>query len=103
MFKLSVMYPHSQDATFDMDYYVNQHIPMVQDRLGDVLKGGGAEQGIAGGEPDTPPTFIAVGYLLIENLEDFGAAWAASEAEILGDLPNFTNTAPTVQISEIRL
>ncbi len=35
MIKVSVLYPHSDGTSFDMDYYCNNHMPMVREKLGD--------------------------------------------------------------------
>ena len=34
MIKVSVMYPHSPAASFDMKYYLEKHMPMVGQKLG---------------------------------------------------------------------
>src|SRR5437773_10674077 len=39
MIRVSVMYPRTEGDSFDMDYYVNKHMPMVRDRCGEALKG----------------------------------------------------------------
>jgi hypothetical protein len=36
-------------------------------------------------------------------VEQFQESFGAHAAEIVGDVPNFTNTQPTIQISEIKL
>ena len=36
MIKVSVLYPHSPAATFDMGYYLETHMPMVQRKPGRV-------------------------------------------------------------------
>jgi len=36
MIKVSVLYPNGEGKKFDMDYYFNQHVPMVGGLLGDV-------------------------------------------------------------------
>ena len=33
MVKISILYPHSPDATFDMEYYLRTHMPMSLERL----------------------------------------------------------------------
>ena len=38
MIKVSVMYPNSAGAKFDIDYYVNSHMPMVKSKVGAALK-----------------------------------------------------------------
>jgi len=37
LIKVSVLYPNTADCKFDMHYYLNQHMPMVQQKLGLVL------------------------------------------------------------------
>jgi uncharacterized protein (TIGR02118 family) len=102
MIKVSVMYPYSEGATFDIDYYCNTHVPMVGDLLGDALKGGAVDYGIAGGTPGEAAPYIAMGHLTFESVEDFQDSFGPNAEEIFADLPNFTNTQPQIQISEIK-
>ena len=103
MIKVSVMYPNGEDATFDIEYYCNTHVPMVGGILGDALKGGAVDSGIAGGAPGEAAPFIAIGHLMFDSVEDFQNSFGPNAEEILADLPNFTNTQPQIQISEIKL
>jgi len=103
MIKMSVLYPQSEGSTFDLDYYVNSHMPMVQDKLGAACKGVAVEAGIAGRTPDAPPMYTAMGHLLFDSMEAFQAAFAVHGEEIRADVPNFTNIRSVVQISEVRL
>ena len=103
MIKVSVLYPYTEGESFDMDYYLGSHMPMVADRLGDALKGSSVEQGLAGGAPGSPPPYVAAGHLVFESVEAFQAAFGPHTAEILGDIPNYTKITPTMQIGEIRL
>lgn len=103
MIKVSVFYPNSSGGTFDMSYYVNTHIPMVRRKLGAVLKGVSVEQGIAGGAPGAPATYSALGHLLFDSVEVFQQAWAAHGDTIVADVPNYTNTMPIIQLSEVKL
>jgi len=68
MIKVSVMYPAKADAKFNMDYYCNSHMPMVGRKLGAACKSMAVEQGLAGGAPNSPPTYIAMGHLWFESL-----------------------------------
>lgn len=101
MIKLSVMYPKGEGKTFDMNYYLNTHIPLVAKLLGDAIKGATVEEGIAGGAPNSPATFSAMGNIYFESMESFQNSFGPNAPEILADLPNFTNTEPTVQISKV--
>ncbi|HVM82120.1 MAG TPA: EthD family reductase [Stellaceae bacterium] len=103
MIKVSVLYPNRPGARFDMGYYCSKHIPMVQQKLGGACKGVAVEQGIAGGTAGSPPAFIAMGHLLFESAAAFQAAFAPHAQEILGDIPNYTDLQPTIQISEVKL
>jgi uncharacterized protein (TIGR02118 family) len=51
MVKISVLYPHKDGSGFNMNYYLNNHIPMVRQKLGAACKGVAVEQGLAGGVP----------------------------------------------------
>ena len=39
MVKISVLYPHKGGSAFNMNYYLNNHIPMVRQKLGAACKG----------------------------------------------------------------
>ncbi|WP_250832127.1 EthD family reductase [Marinobacter sediminum] len=54
-----------------------------------------------GGAPGEAPTYIAMGHLYFDSVNDFEAAFGPHAKEILGDIPNFTNVQPTVQVSEV--
>lgn len=102
MIKVSVLYPNSADARFDMAYYTSKHMPMVK-KLVTSCKGIAAEKGVAGGTPGSTPTYIAAGHLLFDSVDAFFSGFGPHADQILGDIPNYTNTQPIVQISEITL
>lgn len=103
MIKVSVLYPSAEGKRFDMEYYCNKHIPMCRERLGDVLKDVAVEQGIGGGEPGSPAAYAAMGHLYFDSVEEFQAAFGPHAEEILGDMPNYTDVQPVIQISEVKI
>lgn len=103
MVKVSVMYPNSAGGTFDMGYYLNSHITMVREKLGGALKGAAVEHGLSGAQPGSPPTYLVMAHLLFESVEAFQQAFGPHAQAILGDVPNYTNTQPTIQISEVKM
>jgi len=103
MIKLSAFYPNSEGDTFDMEYYCNKHIPMVQKKLGAACKGVAVEQGLGGAEPGSPATYSATGHLYFESVEAFQTAFDPHAEAIMGDTPNYTNTQPVIQISEVKI
>lgn len=103
MIKVSVFYPNEEGKKFDMDYYLNSHIPMVQEKVGAALKGGAVEQGLSGIEPGSPATYVAMGYLLFDSVEAFQSAFGPHSEAIMADIPNYTDIQPTFQISEMKM
>jgi uncharacterized protein (TIGR02118 family) len=100
---VSVLYPNGPGARFDIDYYLNSHMPMVQRRLGAPLRRVAVEQGLAGGSPGAAPPFLAAAHLHFDSVAAFEGAFGAHAQAILADIPNYTNTQPVIQIGEVRL
>jgi uncharacterized protein (TIGR02118 family) len=103
MIKVSVLYPYEKGKKFDMEYYCAKHLPMVQQKAGAACRSVEADQGLSGGEPGTPPGFIAMGHLYFDSIEAFQAAFAPHAAAIMADIPNYTDIVPMLQISEVKL
>jgi len=103
MIKVSVFYPAGPNTKFDMKYYVERHMPMVQRLVGSSLKGMMFEQGVSGLQPGSPATYTAMGHLLFDSVEAFQSNFGPHTAAIVGDIPNYTNTQPIIQISEVKL
>ena len=103
MIKVSVLYPNTEGAKFDMAYYCNTHMPLVRRLLSPAIKGVAAEQGIGGMAPGSPAPFVAIGHLLFDSLEAFQTIFGPHAQAIMSDIPNYTNLQPTIQISEVKL
>jgi uncharacterized protein (TIGR02118 family) len=103
MIKVSVFYPDEEGKRFDMEYYCNKHIPMVQQKLGGALKGEAVEQGLGGAEPGSRPIYVAMGHLYFDSVEAFQSAFGPNADSIMGDVPNYTDIQPTIQISEVKM
>ena len=101
MIKVSVLYPKSDNSHFDINYYRDTHMALVRQKLGNACKRTAIESGVAGGAPGEPPAFVAMGHLYFDSVSDFETAFGPHAEEILGDIPNFTNVQPTVQISDV--
>ena len=99
--KLTVLYPNEAGKTFNMEYYSNNHVALLGKLLGDEVIGATIENGLGGGAPNSTPPFAAIGNLYFNDMESFENSFGPNAAEIMADLPNFTNIEPTVQISEV--
>jgi uncharacterized protein (TIGR02118 family) len=103
MIKVSVLYPCKEGASFDMNYYLSRHIPMVREKLGAAVKGAAVEQGLGGATPGSHPTYVAMGHILFDSVESFQAAFAPHAAAIMADIPNYTAIQPIIQISDVKM
>jgi uncharacterized protein (TIGR02118 family) len=101
MIKVSVMYPNSPGARFDHEYYRTKHMPMVKSKMGGSLKSYTVDKGLAGGAPGAPATYIAMGQLFCDSTDAFQKGFGPHAEEILGDIPNYTDQTPVIQISEV--
>lgn len=101
--KVSVLYPNADGKTFDMDYYCNKHVPMVSELLGDAIIGATVEKGLGGAAPDSAAAYLAMGNLYFESIDSFQNSFGPHADKIMADIPNYTNSEPTIQISEVMI
>ncbi len=101
MAMVSVFYPVKAGSKFDMDYYLKTHMKMVEEAWSPAgLRGYAVMKGV--GAPDGgEAAFQVVANLDFTSAEAFAAAVAESGAKIMGDIPNFTDVSPTIQISDV--
>jgi uncharacterized protein (TIGR02118 family) len=93
MIRVSVLYPKTEGATFDHDYYANSHVPLAVSTWG--LAGAEIDKGING-------PYEAAVHFTFESLDAMGAAMAAEgTAAVQADVANYTTIVPVMQISEI--
>ncbi len=98
---VTVMYPNDPGSNFDMDYYLSDHVDLVQSKWGNMgLNGAKIVKGIGTPDPDTPAPYQVMAILDFESVDALQGAVEAHGEEVMGDIPNFTNVAPVVQISE---
>jgi uncharacterized protein (TIGR02118 family) len=102
MIKVSVLYPNGADTTFDMNYYLAQHMPMVKAKLGAACKKVEVEHGLGGAQPGSSPAFVAMCHLHFDSVDAFQQAFGAHAETIVADIPNYTNVEPTIQVSEVK-
>lgn len=100
MIKVSVMYPNQPEARFDHDYYANTHMPLVKTKMGKACLYYTVDRGLsgAGGED---PAYIAMCHIFCDSVESFQSSFGPHAEAIMGDIPNYTDLAPIVQISEV--
>lgn len=93
MIRLSVLYPTTEGATFDHEYYRDRHIPLALKTWG--LEAAEVDRGIRG-------PYIAAVHLQFESQEALAAALASEGTRaVLADVANYTTITPVLQTSEV--
>jgi uncharacterized protein (TIGR02118 family) len=93
MVRLSVLYPTTEGASFDHDYYRDTHVPLAVATWG--LERAEIDKGIDG-------PYVAAVHFTFDSADDLWAALGAEgSAEVLADVANYTTIVPVMQISEI--
>jgi hypothetical protein len=77
MIKVNIFYPNKDGCRFDLQYYLNNHMPMAIEKLGPSLKG--------------------------VSIEAFLAAFMPQAHILQGDISNYTDIEATIQYSEIKM
>jgi len=103
MIKISILYPNS--GRFDMDYYLNKHMPRSIELLskGKGYRGVSVECGLGGAAPGSAPAYVAMCHYLFDTADDFMAAFMPHAAELQGDMPTYTDIEPIIQVSELAI
>lgn len=105
MIKISILYPNKLGSWFDMDYYLNIHMPMSIAKLGSAkgFKSVSVEKGLSGGAPDSEPAYIAMCHFYFETVEAFLSAFTPHAGVLQGDIPNYTDVEPIIQVNEVKI
>ena len=102
MIRISVLYPNERGKKFDHTYYAKTHMPLVQKRLRSLgLIRYEVDKGVGGATSDGPAPFVGACHLYFNSIEAFRKAMAAHGAELMADVPNYTEIKAQMQISEI--
>jgi uncharacterized protein (TIGR02118 family) len=91
--RLSVLYPKTEGATFDHDYYRDRHVPFVQGIW--APESAEIDQGIDG-------PYEAAVHMRFASMEAMQAALMSERTgEVQADVANYTTITPVLQISQI--
>ena len=98
---ITFQYPADPGSSFDWDYFLNHHIPLVETALdARDLNRIKVALGLSGAAPGEPPAYQAIVIIDFESITAFHRRWRHEHHRIMGDIVNFTNTRPQVQLSE---
>lgn len=105
LFNICSIYPKQEGGHFDFEYYLNIHMPRSIELLS---KANGfvkvsVEQGVELMEHNIESSYVAMCHYYFETLEDFLSAFLPYADELQGDIINYTNIQPTIQINEVKI
>jgi len=93
MIRLSVLYPKTDGAKFDHDYYRDKHVPLAVSTWG--VERFEIDKGVDG-------PYEAAVHFFFESMDQVQAAMGhAGTGAIMADVANYTNITPVMQVSEI--
>lgn len=100
MIRVAVIYPNQQNKKFDVDYFINTHMPLVVEKY--------TPYGLIKAEVDSAKSkegaqaapYIAIGYMMFESTKSFMHAYKSAGHEVMPDIENFTDIEPSIQVSE---
>lgn len=101
MVKISIIYPNRKNSWFDMDYYINRHLPVtikfMSGRPG--FRGLSVDKGLKSEFWNSKSIFIAQCNFLFDTEKDFFNAYKSHADKIKNDIKNYTDIKPVIQIS----
>ncbi|EXJ87491.1 hypothetical protein A1O3_04451 [Capronia epimyces CBS 606.96] len=97
----TVLYPADSDATFDLDYYLKTHLPLVHEKWGKYgLTDWKVIQFATGADGSKPYSVAAL--LTWDTIESLQKALGTEDAGVIfADVKNFSNKAPVFLLGNI--
>jgi uncharacterized protein (TIGR02118 family) len=93
MIRFSVLYPTTEGATFDHDYYRDVHVPLACRTWG--LDGAEIDKGVNG-------PYVAAVHFRFPSAEALNEALSSAGTAAVGDdVANYTSITPVHQVSEV--
>ncbi|TDX28350.1 uncharacterized protein (TIGR02118 family) [Modicisalibacter xianhensis] len=97
MIDVMVAYPNKDTLIFDDRYYMEQHVPMVENRLGEHgLRYARIHRGIDASSP-----YHLIAHLGFDSPDAFESAFDAVGHQLMEDVTRFTNVEPVLQVNEV--
>jgi uncharacterized protein (TIGR02118 family) len=65
------------------------------------FKGVSVERGVGGAAPGSDAAYVAMCHFLFNTADEFLEAFMPNAPELQGDIPNYTDVEPIIQINEV--
>jgi uncharacterized protein (TIGR02118 family) len=101
MIRVAAAYPRQAGKRFDLEHYVNKHLPWVMEKFMPYgLRKVEVDKGLAAPGGGVSP-FFAIGYLYFDSLQAFEEAFAAAGPEVIATIATYTDVTPMIQVGEM--
>ncbi len=94
MYRVTGVYPATEDGWFDFDY-CETHVRLCMDRFGPGAKKFEIAKGLPGEK------YVCIGTIYIDSLDVFNDAMREHLPEISADVKNYTNIQPDILLEEV--
>jgi uncharacterized protein (TIGR02118 family) len=99
--RITALYPNTPGSRFDADYYLDKHSRYAIQLLSPHgLRSIRTTTGTASLD-GSPPPFWTISEMIFDSRGAFDAAMAECGATLFADLPNYTDSTPVMQLSEL--
>jgi uncharacterized protein (TIGR02118 family) len=98
----TVLYPNESDATFNMDYYLSTHMPLVGKHFGKHGLKSWSVTEFQPGPDGAKPLYSVQAILVFGAAEEVGKAIEAEGTVVFGDVPNFSNKHPVFLMGPVK-
>lgn len=99
---ITVIYPAAEDATFNLDYYMKTHMPLVLENWNRFGMSGYKVSKFVGTATGASSPYTIQALLHFDSLESFRKAAQGPPAQaIMGDIPNFSNKEPVIMVGDV--
>lgn len=94
---VTVLYPNKENAIFNFEYYMTKHVPWVSELVGKPIE---VRRGLSSPMGANSP-FVCIATIHVNSLDEFQPIFAKHGAQIMADIPNYTNIQPIIQFDEV--
>lgn len=99
---VTVVFPNSPDAVYDLDYYQTKHMPLIQERWAQYGIKSWSVTKFSNGLDGSPPHYAFGSTTVWDSREQVEKAFAGPEVgEIMGDVVNFSNQPAVFLVGEV--
>lgn len=97
---ITILYPNVQDATFDLEYYLQKHMPLAQQHFGPHGLVGYRVHKLVSTATGDPAPYSVMCLLEFPDRASWDEAVAHAAPPVMADVPNFSNKEPSLWVGE---